>query len=239
MTDAPPETDAERRLNRRVRALTRKKAKLKQRHLAALREIAFLRARLQTVERHGPQPPIMLQADALVPEMQPRKGRATLWKSARDRLLWSGLTADQALYLECECLQRLARVTGETRPHFPQIIAIKPQDHAFEITHQGPTVLQLVQEGTRLEVPDMAGQVARIVAQMRAASVIHLDMHPDGRNLSVASDGHVSVIDFDIAACDEVAFSGMIERHLRRFHANDGYDGFGTLLLDILAQVRL
>lgn len=236
--EAAPESDAERRLGRRVRALTRKRAKLKQRHLAALREIAFLRARLQAVERYGPQQPIMMHADSLVAEVQPRKGQETLWKSARDRLLWSGLTADQAFFLECDCLQRLARVTGQCRPHFPQLIAMKPQDYAFEITHQGPTVLQLVQEGTRVEVPDMAGQVARIVAQMRAASVIHLDMHPDGRNLSVAEDGHVSVIDFDIAACDEVAFSGMIERHLRRFHANGGHDGFARLLHEILAQIR-
>ncbi|MCC5964445.1 MAG: hypothetical protein JJU09_15080 [Rhodobacteraceae bacterium] len=222
----------------RLRAERLKRRKLKQRHGAALREIDFLRARLQAHEQHGPQPPILPPPGSLRPELQPRAGRATLWKTARTRLLWSGLTADQALYLECTCLQRLARETGRARSHFPQIITIRPADHCFEITHQGPTVREMVQAGSRVPVPDPEAQVSRIVDQMRASGVVHLDMLADGRNLCVSADGHVSVIDFDIASVDGVAYSGMIERHLTRFHESGGHDGYASLLLKILQQVR-
>lgn len=233
------EGDAQPRdMARRLRALRVKRRKLKQRHGAALREIAFLRARLQAHEQRGPQPPILPPPGSLRPELQPRAGRTTLWKTARERLLWSGLTADQALYLECTCLQRLARVTGAERSHFPQIIVIRPEDHCFEITHQGPTVREMVQDGRRALLPDPEAQVTRIVAQLRAANVAHLDMHPDGRNLCVSADGHVSVIDFDIASFDGVAYSGMIERHLTSFHDAGGYDGYARLLLEILQHVR-
>lgn len=169
--------------------------------------------------------------------MQLRNGRATLWKTARGHLLWSGLSAGQALHLECACLHRLTRAVPLERPHFPQLVGLEPAQHRFEITHQGLTVRSLVAAGRRLAIPDVETQLSRIAAGLRSAGVIHLDMHADGRNLTVASDGHVSVIDFDIAAIDGVAFSGAIAKRLARFEAESGFEGFCTRMRSILGHV--
>lgn len=211
--------------------------KLKVRHKAALREISFLRARLAEAEPHAPTAPILHPVNSLRIEPQPRNGRVTLWKTARERLLWTGLSAEQAFYLECECLHRLACAGQAGAQHFPQLVAIAPETLSFEITHQGRTVLDLVTQGRRLALPNIEDQLARIAASLRRARVVHLDMHEDGRNLAVSSDGRISVIDFDLAALDGVAFSGAISERLDAFMSEGGHDGFLQRMRAILRQL--
>ncbi len=211
--------------------------KLKARHKAALREIAFLRARVAETESDMPLAPILPPLSALDIALQPRNGRATLWKTARERLLWTGLTAEQAFYLECECLHRLACSSPAGAQHFPQLVALEPETLRFEITHQGRTVRELIAQGHCMAFPDLVAQTVHIVDCLRAAGVVHLDMHADGRNLTVTQEGRVSVIDFDLAAVDGVAFSGAVAERLAVFAQEGGYEGFLQRMRTILRQV--
>lgn len=200
--------------------------KLKARHEAALREIAFLRARLTEAEPHAPQPAILSGFPDGYDLVKHPRTPVTHWKEAREKLLWSGMTRDQALHLELGCLTRLGQ--GAARAHFPRLLAIDLPGARFEVTDQGTTLRALTETGGRATIIDAEAQIATIMAALETARVIHLDMHKDGRNLCVDPTGRLSLIDFDIAALDGVAFSGEIAQRLAAFHAEGGYAGFGA-----------
>lgn len=208
------------------RKLASNMRKLKARHDAALREITFLRARLAAAEPHADQPAILsgFPASYAIPPA-PRTAR-THWKEPREKLLWSGLTAAQALHLEVTCLIRLA--AGQGAAHFPRLLGLDMRAGRFELTDQGETLLALGAAGKRPPIPEPEAQIAAILSALEAARVVHLDMHADGRNLCVDAAGRLSVIDFDIAALDDVPFSGEIAARLAAFHAEGGYAGFGA-----------
>lgn len=209
--------------------------KLKARHDAALREIAFLRARLTETEPHAPLPPILtgFPTGYTVPRV-PRSA-VTYWKKAREKLLWSGLTAEQALHLEIGCLLRLAGTSAQG--HFPSLLQVDLGKACFEVTDQGMTLKDRLARGQVMPVLNAEAQIAAIVGALDAARIVHLDMHPDGRNLALREDGHLSVIDFDIASLDGVAGSGEIALRLAQFQAEGGYEGFARKLHEIIARL--
>ncbi|WP_071799055.1 hypothetical protein [Natronohydrobacter thiooxidans] len=218
------------------RKLASNMRKLKARHEAALREIAFLRARLAMVEPHAPQPAILSGFPARYHLPAAPRTPVTHWKEARERLLWSGLAREQALHLEVTCLIRLAQ--GQGAAQFPRLLALEMPAGRFELTDQGQTLLALRTAGRQIRVPDAEMQIATILAALEAARVVHLDLHRDGRNLCLDAGGRLSLIDFDIAALDGVPFSGEIAARLAEFHAAGGYAGFGTRMRAIIAALR-
>lgn len=215
------------------RKLAANMRKLKARHEAALREIAFLRARLAAAEPHAPHPAILSGFPERYALPDAPRTRITHWKEARERLLWSGLTRAQALHLEVTCLTRLAQ--GQGAAQFPRILTLDMIAGRFELTDQGMTLQALAAAGRTVTIPDAQAQIATILAAMEAARVVHLDMHRDGRNLCVDARGRLSLIDFDIAAFDDVPFSGEIAIRLAEFHAEGGYAGLGARIRDIIA----
>ena len=220
-------------LREKHRKLASNMRKLKARHEAALREITFLRARLARTEPHAPHPPILSgfpETYALPPAARTPR---THWKEARERLLWSGLNRAQALHLEVSCLIRLAQ--GQGAAHFPRLLGLAMTTGRFELTDQGPTLRDRAVTETPVKIMNPEAQIDAILAALKAAHVVHLDMHRDGRNLCVDDDGRLSLIDFDIAALDDVPFSGEIAARLQQFHAAGGYAGFGTALREIVA----
>lgn len=209
--------------------------KLKARHEAALREIAFLRERLAQAEPHAPQPAILTGFPARYDLPQAARTARTHWKHAREKLLWSGQTRDQALHLEISCLIRLAQGAGAAQ--FPRLLSLDLGAARFEMTDQGDTLKDLKALGQWRAIPDAGGQIDSIVAALREARVVHLDMHPDGRNLCLDARGRLSLIDFDIAAVDDVPFSGEIAARLAMFHAEGGYAGLAARMRSVIAAM--
>lgn len=209
--------------------------KLKARHEAALREIAFLREKLAAAEPHAPAPPILTGFPTAYELPPAPRTPVTHWKVAREKLLWSGLTAEQALHLEVTCLTRLAK--GAAAAHFPRCLTLDKNAGQFELTDQGQTLKARAAAGILTPIPDVAAQIATIITALQAAKLVHLDMHPDGRNLCLDDAGRLSLIDFDIAAYDETPFSGEITQRLRAFHARGGYAQFADLMAEIIASL--
>lgn len=209
--------------------------KLRARHDAALREISFLRARLAQAEPHAPSPAILSGFPEHYPLPRVARTRITHWKEARERLLWSGLTRDQALHLELSCLLRLAQTPMAA--HFPGVLQIDLADGRFELTDQGQTLKALAAARRPLRVRDPEAQIDAIVTALAGARVVHLDMHADGRNLCLDATGRLSLIDFDIAAVDEVAMSGNISERLHAFHVEGGYASLKDSMRSIVARL--
>lgn len=223
-------------LHRKHLKLASNMRKLKARHEAALREIAFLRGKLAAAEPHAFAPRILTGFPGTYTLPPAPRTPVTHWKESREKLLWSGLTREQSFHLEVTCLIRLAQ--GAAADHFPRLLTLDAQAGRFELTDQGQTLKTRAAAGIKPTIPDVAAQIARIVVALQAARVIHLDMHPDGRNLCLDDAGRLSLIDFDIAACDETPFSGEITQRLRAFHDSGGYAGFAALMSQVVASLN-
>ena len=223
-------------LQRKHLKLASNMRKLKARHEAALREIAFLRGKLAEAEPHTPAPAILTGFPVAYTLPSAQRTPVTHWKEAREKLLWSGLTREQALHLELTCLTRLAQ--GTAAEHFPRVLAIDMHAGRFELTDQGQTLKARAAAGCKTPIPKLMMQVRTIVAALEKAGVVHLDMHPDGRNLCLDDAGRLSLIDFDIAACDDTPFSGEIAQRLRAFHDSGGYAGFAALMSQVVASLN-
>lgn len=148
-------------------------------------------------------------------------------KQLFSRPLISGLTARQAFFLEASCLIRLQE-HGEGARHFPAPVALDPVGHRITMTRQG-TSLDLLDPPQRAERAalirgDHRDQLRLIVETLERARVVHLDMHPNGRNIAVCEAGTISLIDFDMATIDGHAFSGEIARRHADWSQNGGYE---------------
>lgn len=148
-------------------------------------------------------------------------------KSYRERFEVSGLEAHRACWLEISCLTRLQKLAPHLAVHFPAPVALDPATPCLTMTHAGWS-LDIVPDDLRAEIaarlaPRIGEQTARITAALKAARVIHLDTHESGRNLAVDARGHVSLIDFDIAAIGNHAISAPIAERLDRWRARGGY----------------
>ncbi|TVP71903.1 MAG: hypothetical protein EA339_07750 [Rhodobacteraceae bacterium] len=217
------------------KALSNNMIALKARHEAALREISFLREWIAALESDAPLPPI--QTGFPQHYILPAAPRTplTFWKTAREKLLWSGLSAEQALHLELTCLIRLAK--GENAAHFPRVLKLDLLKKRFELTDQGPSLKERQKTGKKVAVRDADQQIATIIAALKEAKITYLDMHPDGKNLCVQDDGHLSLIDFDITAIDGLPQSGLLAEKLKTFDENGGYDALAQQMREIIARL--
>lgn len=148
-------------------------------------------------------------------------------KSYRERFEVSGLEAHRACWLELTCLQRLQNLDADFAAHFPAPVLLDPATPRLTMTDMGwslDIVPAELRQGIATRVaPRIGEQTARIVAGLEAAGVVHLDAHASGRNLAVDATGHVSLIDFDIAAFDGSPISAAIAQRLDRWRGRGGY----------------
>lgn len=210
-----PEAQALEVLREKHRKLSNNMITLKARHKAAQREISFLRAHIAQLEAASTGPKILSGFPDHYPLAPRLEGTRSHWKEAREKLLWAGLSADQALHLELTSLTRLA--SGAGAAHFPRLLGYDLAARRFEITDQGTSLKVLAAAGKLPAIPELAAQIKTISTALDIAGIAHLDMHADGRNLCLAPDGRLSVIDFDIVALDNVAGSGEIAERLARY----------------------
>lgn len=177
---------------------------------AAAREIAFLRGQLGEPLLSAPQP-----AAGWSPMAHP--GRRIITKTHRDRLIWAGTTSDQAHGIELACLSRLSQTPGAV--HFPVVTDMDRSVPSLTLLHAGLDLRHVERRGTPVPVPGALSQIERMLDAMAVAGLVHLDLHPDGRNLCVSDDGHLTLIDFDIAALDGKCLSGSINERLEALKA--------------------
>ncbi|MDO5658118.1 MAG: hypothetical protein Q4G36_07325 [Paracoccus sp. (in: a-proteobacteria)] len=159
-------------------------------------------------------------------------------KTYRDRLSVSGLEAHRACWLELECLARLQSLDPESAAHFPRPLALEPERPELTLSWQGWS-LDCVppdrQAGIAARLaPRIEAQTAVIVAALERAGVVHLDLNYSGDNLAVDEEGRVSLIDFDIAACDETPISAPLIRRLNGWRSSGGYDQTAMLISRLL-----
>lgn len=150
-------------------------------------------------------------------------------KLAKTRNKWSGLSADQAFFLEVECLERLRECSqpGKTHP-FPIVATSDPDTLEIKMTHCGLTLTDLAKMGRRVKVFEWEAQIDGIIACLDEAGVMHLDIHPNGQNLCVDDQGNLSLIDFDIAmltGSDALSFQ-IHERYMRALCQAGTYSEF-------------
>lgn len=165
---------------------------------------------------------------------EPRPEGPYFEKLYSDRFGVSGLEAQRACWLELSCLRRLQSLGGPAANHFPIPVALDAEQPRLTMTHQGWS-LDVVPAHLRAEIaaklrPDIARQAAAITEALERARVIHLDLHATGRNMAITADGHVSLIDFDIAVFDDRVISAAIAQRLRRWQAADRYRGTVDLI---------
>lgn len=213
---------------------------------AARKEIAFLRDYATRLEK-GLVPPSghIFGSFRIDPRWQgprPADGAEVIWKSASERLLWAGTTREQAFLLEVNCLIRLNEVERDSpRRHFPVLLDIDPERQRFAMTRVGLPLTDLP-AGPQTVVHDLGAQAACIVRRLERAGVVHLDLHRSGKNLAVDRTGTVSLIDFDVAALDGVAWSGWIRERLDRFQRWGGYERTQRRIIQLVAacpRIRL
>ncbi|WP_141638619.1 hypothetical protein [Halomonas sp. KM-1] len=209
---------------------------------AALQELEHLRERYLRLEKRAIERNLVEPCRALFvyPEQEdvpkhslPIGAGNSVTKQARGRIVWNGLSDDQAFHLEMECLRRVgeSQVSLDGRCHFPQLLTWDATARSFTTTHNG-TPLDKLQR--TVSVPAIEAQLSSIAMTLEKASVAHLDI-AGGKNVTVDEAGTLCLIDFDIACLDGFPLSEKIQRRYEAFLAEGGYAGF----IDELRRVTL
>lgn len=194
----------------------------------AVDELAFRADSLAALTDATDSVPEMLWGVASPQSVLPsRDAGAVINKSFVDRPLISGLSARQALHLEMICLARLRQHAGSARRHFPGLVSVDREGMEIALTDQGQSLDSIPQDQRPAIARQLRGayrdQLTVIVEALEVANVVHLDPHETGRNLTVAPDGTLSLIDFDIAVVDGQPFSATLARLHDRWVRRGGY----------------
>lgn len=197
----------------------------------ALRELEFRTARWRELVALSDADPFPHHAGLAPLAFRPRLSvhdRPRHCKLYEDRPLRNGLTALQAFHLELMCLDRLQRTSRHGRQHFPALARFDESRPSLWMSHTGRS-LDLIQGRARGRMAerlsrDFEDQLKRIVRRLERARIVHLDMHPTGRNITADRDGRLALIDFDLAAIDDTCFSAEIIRRHADWRANGRYD---------------
>lgn len=115
--------------------------------------------------------------------------------------IYNGLDAIHGFKLERDVYTRLQ---GEK--HFPKIISIDEQNCVLEIENTGNSLDKL----QSIDVADIDKQIDEICESLKRCGVTHLDIHPDGKNITVKG-GVLYLVDFDMAVIDEKPVSNKLE----------------------------
>lgn len=200
---------------------------------AALQELEHLRERYLRLEKRAIEGNLVdpcrtlfvypVQGDVLKRPL-PITVEHSVTKQARGRIVWNGLSDDQAFHLEVECLRRVgdSQVSLDGRSHFPQLLSWDASARTFTTTHNGTPLDKLRQT---MSVPDLEAQLSSIAMTLEKASVAHLDIAA-GKNITVDDAGTLCLIDFDIACLDGFPLSEKIQRRYEAFLAKGGYAGY-------------
>ena len=161
-------------------------------------------------------------------------------KHYADRLTVSGLEAHRACWLELSCLQRLQSLPAAGAARFPAPVLLEAGAPQLTMTHQGWSLDIVPADRRPAIVALLRGETARhaveIADALEAAGVAHLDPHGTGRNIVVDARGHVSLIDFDIAAIDGHAISAPIARRLDNWRNRGGYAATRRCIASLLTR---
>lgn len=191
---------------------------------AALDELEFRTRQWRAMaEGTGPVPPY--DHGFVLPDLvaSPGAGHSGHYvKRFQSRPTATGLTARQAFVLEARCLMRLQTLSGAAR-HFPAPVAFAPDDPSITLSHVGWSLdsaeARALARRLRLPVQGYFEQIDSIVEGLERASVVHLDLLQNARNVLLAEDGRLSLVDFDIAVIDDQPFSAEIQRRHDEWNA--------------------
>lgn len=173
------------------------------------------------------------------PRSEPYKEEAFL-KYYETKNRWAGMTAGQRLYLESWCLKRLNTASEKDggTPHFPILYKVDSELNSIEMSHCGSSIYQVNKDDTNIIVDRHAEQVDNIVRLLEEAGVYHLDLRPDGKNLCVSPEGHLTLIDFDSAVLEgEVPMSAqVIASYEKACKHPRGYRGWALEKLHVILE---
>ena len=126
---------------------------------------------------------------------------------------FKGMTPFQLFHLELDCLGRLNEITQEyENNHFPKLIDFDANSLIMKFSNNGQSLNNLK---STIKVPQIKKQLDYIFLCLEKARVVHLDMHPAGTNISVSTEGVVSIIDFDLAKVNDFSFNYTIDEILQ------------------------
>jgi RIO-like serine/threonine protein kinase len=128
--------------------------------------------------------------------------------------LCNGLTKNQAIALESQCLSRL------NSEHFPKLI--ESNGDCLIMSYQGVSLDKLRKNTI---IPNPKKQIREIIKQLEENNIVHLDMHSSGKNLCVDKNGTLSIIDFDMAVIDDTVMSNTLQ-HFYDIYLNNGKKKF-------------
>lgn len=207
----------------------------------ALQELEFRTARWrECAEGRAGADPFYDYGFAAVPlSPSPAGSFATVDKQARARPFISGLTARQAYHLEALCLTRLQAQPGAGAAHFPAPVAFDRDAHRITMTHQGSSLDRIPvteRAASGQLIGDYHDQVALMIETMKAARVVHLDLNVAGGNVALAACGRLSLIDFDVATIDDVAFSAKIAMHHAEWRSGGAWEQTRVKLTRIVEE---
>ena len=155
---------------------------------------------------------------------------------------WVGMTAGQRLYIESWCLKRLNTSFSKeaASSHFPELYEVSSGSNFIEMSHCGTSLDQISQSGPSIIVNNPTAQIEEIVRLLGEAGVFHLDLRPDGKNLCVSLDGHLTLIDFDAAVLEgEVPLSAQLSESYAKACAHpQGYRGWASEKLHVLLKLH-
>lgn len=147
------------------------------------------------------------------------------------------ISLDQAFFLEIECLRRLNELGEEMRRHFPALLSIDIEARSFNMSHCGTTIKDLIESERKIEIKDLELQIVEIITALREASVMHLDMHNSGKNITISDSGLISLIDFDVAVYDDFPLSGRLRSLNKKRKEKGGYDYLEKTIISLVKKV--
>ena len=116
---------------------------------------------------------------------------------------------------------------GKLARHFPKPLQFAPEEPSIVVTHMGQSLDQIAPNEREQRAAQIAGsyvnQINAIVDSLERASIVHLDLLMNGRNLLLDDTGRLALVDYDIAVIDDHPFSAEIERRYKEWHAGGRY----------------
>jgi len=116
----------------------------------------------------------------------------------------NGLTLSEYFGLEKKCLELINKnykcTCKKKRNHFPSIIRCDTFRYEFELTDQGMSIDKMILKRKKINIRDVDEQIDCILDNLNRNGIRHLDLHDSGKNVCIANDNTISVIDFDVAS---------------------------------------
>lgn len=143
---------------------------------------------------------------------------------------FTGLTREETLELEVECLKRLGKYK-----HFPKYI--KHTKDSITMENMGTPLDGL---NRNVVIKDVDKQVSDMIELMEKENVIHLDILTDeGTHASwniCVRNGVLSLVDFDQAIIDRKTPTEELRVKYEDFINNEGYEGLKRKIITVISN---